>query len=136
LLVEVTATGEDAFLNQVAREIEEARAMKPGIIQPRRPRAQALRSGRADYRRAFVCRLAGRTPRLGGGPNVQRGAFAALAVLVLGYPCALGMATPLALIRAAARLPTADPDAIRVTPSRFSRRRPHRAGQDGNHHRR
>jgi len=35
----------------------------------------------------------------GGGPNVQRGAFAALAVLVLGYPCALGMATPLALIR-------------------------------------
>jgi len=33
LLVEVTATGEDAFLNQVAREIEEARAMKPGIIQ-------------------------------------------------------------------------------------------------------
>jgi len=35
----------------------------------------------------------------GGGPNVQRGAFAALAVPVLGYPCALGMATPLALIR-------------------------------------
>ncbi|MFB6295697.1 MAG: heavy metal translocating P-type ATPase, partial [Halobacteriales archaeon] len=35
----------------------------------------------------------------GAGPNVQRGAFAALAVLVLGYPCALGMATPLALIR-------------------------------------
>jgi Cu+-exporting ATPase len=35
----------------------------------------------------------------GGTPNVQRGAFAALAVLVLGYPCALGMATPLALIR-------------------------------------
>jgi len=35
----------------------------------------------------------------GGGPNVQRSAFAALAVLVLGYPCALGMATPLALIR-------------------------------------
>jgi len=33
LLVEVTATGEDAFLNQAAREIEEARAMKPGIIQ-------------------------------------------------------------------------------------------------------
>lgn len=35
----------------------------------------------------------------GTGPNVQRGAFAALAVLVLGYPCALGMATPLAVIR-------------------------------------
>ncbi|PSP65681.1 hypothetical protein BRC77_00400, partial [Halobacteriales archaeon QH_8_64_26] len=33
LLIEVTATGEDAFLNQVARGIEEARAMKPGIVQ-------------------------------------------------------------------------------------------------------
>jgi len=30
--VEVTAIGDDAFLNQVAREIEEARAMKLGII--------------------------------------------------------------------------------------------------------
>jgi len=46
------------------------------------------------YRCALVNLLAGRTAGVGGGPNVQRGAFAALAVLVLGYPCALGMATP------------------------------------------
>ena len=32
-------------------------------------------------------------------PVLGLAAFAALAVLVLGYPCALGMATPLALIR-------------------------------------
>jgi len=51
------------------------------------------------HRCALVNLLAGRTAGGGGGPNVQRGAFAALAVLVLGYPCALGMATPLALIR-------------------------------------
>jgi len=50
----------------------------------------------------------------GGGPNVQRSAFAALAVLVLGYPCALGMATPLALIRGGGKgCQPRDPDAIR-----------------------
>jgi len=32
-------------------------------------------------------------------PDVPRAIFAALAVLVMGYPCALGMATPLAMIR-------------------------------------
>jgi len=33
LLVRVTATGDDAFLNQIARQVEEARTMKPGIVQ-------------------------------------------------------------------------------------------------------
>ena len=99
LLVEVIATGEDAFLNQVAREIEEARAMKPGIIQLADRVLKYFVPGVliiAALSFAFwsVAPLA-----WGGGPNVQRGAFAALAVLVLGYPCALGMATPLALIR-------------------------------------
>ncbi len=99
LLVEVTATGADAFLNQVAREIEAARAMKPGIIQ--------IADRVLRYFVPAVLAIAalsfgfwiGAPPIWGGDPNVQRGAFAALAVLVLGYPCALGMATPLALIR-------------------------------------
>jgi len=99
LLIEVTATGEDAFLNQVAREIEEARAMKPGIIQ--------LADRVLKYFVPGVLTIAGFSFLFwvvaplawGADPNVQRGAFAALAVLVLGYPCALGMATPLALIR-------------------------------------
>ena len=99
LLIEVTATGEDAFLNQVAREIEEARAMKPGIIQ--------LADRILKYFVPSVLTIAALSFLFwvvaplawGAAPNVQRGAFAALAVLVLGYPCALGMATPLALIR-------------------------------------
>ena len=99
LLVEVTATGEDAFLNQVAREIEEARAMKPSIIQLadrvlKHFVPAVLIIAALSFAFCLVAPLA-----WGGGPNVQRGAFAALAVLVLGYPCALGMATPLALIR-------------------------------------
>jgi P-type Cu+ transporter len=35
-----------------------------------------------------------------GEPTGLRASFAALSVLVMGYPCALGMATPLAIIRA------------------------------------
>jgi heavy metal translocating P-type ATPase len=99
LLVEVTATGEDAFLNQVAREIEEARAMKPGIIQLADRVLKYFVPGVLTIAAlSFAVWLVGPLA-WGGGPNVQRGAFAALAVLVLGYPCALGMATPLALIR-------------------------------------
>ena len=99
LLVEVTETGEDAFLNQVAREIEEARAMKPGIIQlADRVLKYFVPAVLTIAVLSFGFWLVG--PLIGdGNPNVQRGAFAALAVLVLGYPCALGMATPLALIR-------------------------------------
>ncbi|MFC4986801.1 heavy metal translocating P-type ATPase [Saliphagus infecundisoli] len=99
LLVEVTETGEDAFLNQVAHEIEEARAMKPGIIQlADRVLRYFVPTVLTIAALAFLFWLV--TPfTWDASPNVQRGAFAALAVLVLGYPCALGMATPLALIR-------------------------------------
>jgi len=86
----VTATGEDAFLNQVAREIEEARAMKPGIIQLADRVLKYFVPGVLTIAALSFAVWLGRTPRPGGGPNVQRGAFAALAVLVLGYPVRLG----------------------------------------------
>ncbi|MGZ0748434.1 heavy metal translocating P-type ATPase [Haloparvum sp. AD34] len=104
LLVEVTATGEDTFLNQVARQIEEARAMKPDIIQLADrilkyfvPGVLSIAAGAFLFWVIVPTVVPGTF--LGTGPQVETAAFAALAVLVLGYPCALGMATPLALIR-------------------------------------
>jgi heavy metal translocating P-type ATPase len=104
LLVGVTATGEDAFLNEVARQIEEARAMKPDIVQMADrilkyfvPGVLSIAAGAFLFWVIVPTVFPGTV--LGTGPQVETAAFAALAVLVLGYPCALGMATPLALIR-------------------------------------
>ena len=99
LIFEVTKVGEDSFLAQVARHIEQARALKPGIIQ--------LLDKILKYYVPGVLMMAGLAmvvwivgPVLAGGsPDVTTAIFATLAVLVMGYPCALGMATPLAMMR-------------------------------------
>lgn len=104
LLIEVSATGDNAFLNQVARQIEEARAMKPGVVELADkvlryfvPGVLLIAVASFLFWTIVPTFLSGTF--LGSGPQIQTAAFAALAVLVLGYPCALGMATPLALIR-------------------------------------
>ena len=99
LVVLVTRVGEESFLEQVARHIQEARALKPSIL--------LLLDQVLKYFVPGVL-LVG-TAALGfwtlgawlvwGAPDWERGVLAALAVLVMGYPCALGMATPLAMIR-------------------------------------
>jgi len=99
LLVRVTRVGEESFLEQVARHIQEARALKPGIL--------LLLDRILKYfvpAVLTVAVLAFAFWTLGarliwGVPDWERGVLAALAVLVMGYPCALGMATPLAMIR-------------------------------------
>ncbi len=99
LLVRVTKVGEESFLSQVARQVEEARALKPGIL--------ALVDRILMVYVPAVLVFAGGAIliwTLGawlvtGEVNLTRAVFAALAVLVMGYPCALGMATPLAMIR-------------------------------------
>jgi Cu+-exporting ATPase len=99
LIVKVTKVGEESFLQQVARHLQEARALKPSIIQ--------LVDRILVYFVPGVLAFAGvaiLTWTLGawivtGKPDIIRATYAALAVLVMGYPCALGMATPLAMIR-------------------------------------
>jgi Cu+-exporting ATPase len=99
LLVRVTRVGEESFLRQVARHVEEAKALKPGIIE--------LVDRVLKYYVPVVLTLSlgaylfwvGVPLLLGGGPLYSRAIYAAVTVLVMGYPCALGMATPLALIR-------------------------------------
>lgn len=99
LLVRVSRVGEESFLRQVARHVEEAKALKPGIIE--------LVDRVLKYYVPVVLTISiaaylfwvAVPPLLGGGPWYQRAIYAAVTVLVMGYPCALGMATPLALIR-------------------------------------
>ncbi|GGX86494.1 haloacid dehalogenase [Litchfieldella qijiaojingensis] len=99
LLIRVTRTGEDSFLRQVARHVEEAKAMKPGII--------VLVDRVLLYYVPAVLGISaasllfwGFAPLAWAG-NMQwvTAIYAGVTVLVMGYPCALGMATPLALIR-------------------------------------
>jgi len=99
LLIEVTRVGEETFLRQVARHVQEARAMKPGVIQLVDAILTHFVPGvLAVSATAFLIWSAGAWA-LTGSPDWPRAIFAALSVLVMGYPCALGMATPLALIR-------------------------------------
>ncbi|GIX49727.1 MAG: copper-translocating P-type ATPase [Candidatus Tectimicrobiota bacterium] len=98
LLVRVTRVGEESFLQQVARQVAEARALKPGLL------ALVDRILQVYVPAVLACAgLAVLVWTLGawlvtGSPAWTRALFAALAVLVMGYPCALGMATPLAMI--------------------------------------
>lgn len=102
LTVQVTRVGDDSFLVQVARQIERARALKPGVIAlVDRIVAVYVPVVLAVAALALVVWTLGEWA-VEGRIDVARGVFAALAVLVLGYPCALGMATPLAMIRGGA----------------------------------
>ncbi len=99
LLVRVTRVGEGSFLQQVARQVEEARALKPGILALVDRVLQVYVPGVLSFAGlAFLIWVPGAW-LVSGSPDWTRAVFAALAVLVMGYPCALGMATPLAMIR-------------------------------------
>ncbi|MBA3782887.1 MAG: heavy metal translocating P-type ATPase, partial [Nocardioides sp.] len=101
LLVTATRVGTESFLAQVVRHVEDARALKPGILHlvdrvlrvytPTVLVVSAL---------ALLGWLAG-SWAVAGEPDVRRGVLAALGVLVMGYPCAVGIAAPLAIVRAA-----------------------------------
>jgi Cu+-exporting ATPase len=101
LLVRVTASGAESFLQQVIRHVEDARALKPGILHlvdrillvytPTVLGVSAL---------SFVGWTLGAW-WITGQPDVERAVFAGLSVLVMGYPCAVGIAAPLSIVRGA-----------------------------------
>jgi heavy metal translocating P-type ATPase len=101
LLVQVTVVGEESFLRQVIRSVEDARALKPGLLHLV---DRVLRV----YTPLVLLTAAGATifwlvvPLIGGGsPELQRAMFAGLSVLVMGYPCAVGISVPLSIVRGA-----------------------------------
>ncbi len=101
LLVGVTAVGKESFLAQVVRHVEDARALKPGILhlvdrilRIYAPTVLLLSAG------SLLAWSIG-SWLLGGEVDVQRATFAALSVLVMGYPCAVGIAAPLSIVRGA-----------------------------------
>ena len=101
LLVRVSAVGAESFLQRVAREVEDARALKPGMLhlvdRVLKVYAPAVLSLSAA---AVIGWIVG--PILfGASPDLERAVFAGLTVLVMGYPCALGVSAPLAIVRGA-----------------------------------
>jgi heavy metal translocating P-type ATPase len=99
LKVRVARVGEESFLRQVIRYVEEARAMKPGILQLIDIVLKYFVRGVLLFALAGFLAWSFGAWLISGKPDFSRAVFASLAVLVMGYPCALGMATPLALIR-------------------------------------
>ncbi|HHM13100.1 MAG TPA: cation-translocating P-type ATPase [Planctomycetaceae bacterium] len=99
LLIRVTKVGAEGFVQQVARQVEEARALKPGVLVLVDRVLQYFVPGVLAFAvAAFLIWTIGAALTT-GTPEWTRALLASLAVLVMGYPCALGMATPLAMIR-------------------------------------
>jgi len=101
LLVRVAVVGEESFLRQVIRSVEDARALKPGllhlvdrVLRVYTPIVLLTAVG------ATIFWLVGPLV-IGGSPDLQRAVFAGLSVLVMGYPCAVGISAPLSIVRGA-----------------------------------
>jgi heavy metal translocating P-type ATPase len=101
LLVRVTAAGEGSFLSKIVREVEDARALKPGLLhlvdRVLRVYTPAVLIISAL---AVIGWLAG-SWFFTGQLDVERAVFSGLSVLVMGYPCAVGISAPLSIVRGA-----------------------------------
>jgi len=101
LRIRATATAGEGFLQQIVRGVEQARALKPGllhlvdrVLKVYTPIVLLVSLA------AFVGWLT-LPPLLGWPVEPQRAVFAGLGVLVMGYPCAVGISAPLAIVRGA-----------------------------------
>lgn len=101
LVVKATAVGEGSFLQQVIRQVEDARALKPGILHLV-DRVLQVYTPTVLIIAALACVgwLLG-TMLSTGQADVERAIFAGLSVLVMGYPCAVGISAPLSIVRGA-----------------------------------
>jgi len=101
LLVRVTVVGEESFLRQVIRSVEDARALKPGLLHV------VDRVLRVYTPLVLITAVVAALFWLiepmffGSSPDLQRAMFAGLSVLVMGYPCAVGISAPLSIVRGA-----------------------------------
>jgi heavy metal translocating P-type ATPase len=101
LVIRVTAIGEACFLQQVIRHVEDARALKPGLLH--------LVDRVLRVYTPFVLAVAALAVLgwsvgsflLTGSIDIERAVFASLSVLVMGYPCAVGISAPLSIVRGA-----------------------------------
>ncbi|MGH3907073.1 MAG: heavy metal translocating P-type ATPase [Pseudonocardiaceae bacterium] len=99
LVVEVIATGAEGFLAQVIRHVEDSRALKPGILHLVDRVLRMYTSTVLSISAAALLVWLGASWALTGTTDVRQAVFAALSVLVMGYPCAVGIAAPLAIVR-------------------------------------
>ncbi len=101
LLVRVDAVGEEGFLRQVIRSVEDARALKPGLLHLV-DRVLKVFTPYVLFVSAAATLFWLLAPMFAGSsPDLQRAAFAGLSVLVMGYPCAVGISAPLSIVRGA-----------------------------------
>jgi len=101
LLVRVTAIGEESFLQRVARQVEDSRALKPGVLHLV---DRILRIYTPTVLLIAVLAFIGWMTAsflAAGQSDLGRAVFAALSVLVMGYPCAVGISAPLSIVRGA-----------------------------------
>lgn len=103
LLVEVTSAATESFLSKVIRYVEEARALKPSILQLVDRVLAVFVPTVLSAAAVTLLTWTAVTWLEVGQPNMGAAVLATLSVLVMGYPCALGMATPLAMIRGGGR---------------------------------
>lgn len=101
LLVEVTAVGAKSFLQQIIRHVEDARALKPGILHLVDRILRVYTPTVLILSLLAVLGWSTGTWLVSGQVDLQRAVFAGLSVLVMGYPCAVGIAAPLSIVRGA-----------------------------------
>lgn len=101
LLVEVTAVGAESFLQKVVSEVEDARALKPGILHLVDRVLRVYTPTVLIVAGLSFLGWLGASWLLVGTADLERAVFAGLSVLVMGYPCAVGISAPLSIVRGA-----------------------------------